>query len=160
VATNYDSIDFSWSVRGDFLKDSTGDLASTDEDAIESEEAEILNLLMSLSGDYELHYTFAGDLKEFIGKPNTRETGKEISDKIRTSLVLANIVAANDIKVRVVPIRFDAIMIIIQINAAATQYNSLEAGQPLEIKFTFNLVSGGIVYVEKDKSTNLVPVMR
>lgn len=158
MAGYYDSIDLAWDINGDFNISSQGDFADTSTDTIRSTENEIRDIVRSSLGDWELYPGRAAELKEFAGRPNTREVGKEIESRLRSALVINRIAAADDIYVRVVPVRHDTILIILTLDVYATPTNRLATGDPLVISTLMDLGEGSLAFVEQKKVTNLFPV--
>lgn len=158
MAGYYDSIDLAWDLNGDFNIDDRGDLADTSSDTIRSTENEIRDIIRSSLGDWELHPGRAAELKEFAGRPNTRDVGKEIETRLRSALVVNRIAAADDIYVRVVPVRYDAVLIILTLDVYATPTNRLETGDPLVISTLMDIAEGSLAFIEQKKVENFFPV--
>ena len=143
---NYDSNDcrFSWS--GDFAKGKDGDLGDTSEDGLLSLIQEIHSVVKSELLDWQMEPTLGAGLSEFIGEPNTEETGRKITNRLRTKLVEAKIVDAGDLHIRVVPVNIGQVMIMINVMAVATSNNRLDVGQSINISFLFDTSENGLFF--------------
>jgi hypothetical protein len=72
--------------------------------------------------DFEPHPRLGADLQRLIGEPNTKELGSQAEDLLYTSLTFGGLVAAQDLKVKGVPISNSRIALYSFINA--TNYKS------------------------------------
>lgn len=158
MAGYYDSTDFKWSSGGDYLIGEDGDFADTTSDTILSLEMDIYDVVNSEIGDWELHPGRAAQLKEFAGRPNTAQTGASIESRLRSALAINRVASMEDVYVRVVPVRYDAILIVLSVDAYATPDNRLESDDPLVVSFLFDLTSGSLAFIERRKVTNYFPV--
>jgi len=154
----YDSIDMRWDDNGDYLLSEDGDFQDTSSDTIESFVAEIKSVLRSELGDWEKHPNYAADLREFIGEPNNPETAKRIENRIIYSLVQNNVVSRSDVSARLVPTRPDTGLVILTIQAMPTETNSLGESGTVSVVFAFNLIEGGILFLDSERKINLFPV--
>jgi hypothetical protein len=77
-------------------------------------------------------------LDDFVGEPNSRKTGSAIKQRLFFALTSAGIVAPEDLEIKVVPIHIYKVLIIINIKALSTSYNSLGFGEDFQINFVFN----------------------
>jgi len=155
MASNYDSIDLSWSWKGD-LKIDSGDLAVNSTDALESIQNEIITIIKSSSGDWLVHPQLGTNLWQFVGEPNTRENAEKIKDAIATSLISAGIVSKQDIKVDVNAIGIHNLYVKIFLSALSTTFNKLTAphnnysssqyNEGIEINFLFDTTTSAIYY--------------
>ncbi len=98
-------------------------------------------------GDWQLNPTYAASLADFQGEPNTRNNGVRIENRIRDALINANVVQPEDLFVRVVPVGYHEVMIMINISATVTPNNRLELGEPVEINLLYDSMEKGIFFV-------------
>lgn len=147
----YDAIDLEWDWTGDFAIGEDGDLKDTTYDTIQALLQEIQSLIRSKFKDWKNHPTFAANLHEFRGEPNTRETGKAIEERVYFALVNQNIVKPEDLSVRVVPIHIHQVAILIRISALATPQNSLVLGQPIVTTLIYDSVEDSVFYIPEDQ---------
>lgn len=150
---NYDSIDLDWTWDGDFILGDDGDLKDTSDDLIRSLENEIMTLVKSETTDWEINPTFAADLSDFLGEPNSRENGGRIEDRVRLKLASTGLVLSGDMEVRVVPVGAHEIMIIISVQALATSGNRLVLGEPVTIRLLYDTIENSKFFFPLDQTT-------
>jgi hypothetical protein len=158
MAGLYDAVDFKWSDDGDFCLGDDGDLADTSEDQIQSLRQEILSICKSNVRDWFFAPRYAAELTEFVGQPNRPNTAAEIKARLFSALTLNRVVAQRDLYVRVVPVRHDAVMCVIGVEAIATENNSLASNGTVTICFMLDVASGTMVSMNAPTEVNLVPV--
>ena len=156
MASNYDSIDLSWSWKGDFLIGDDGDLAHNANDFLESIENEIITMIKSSTNDWSIHPQIGANLWRFVGEPNTRKNAEKIKDAIKVALISVGLVKKGDIQVDVNAVDLHTLYIKIFLSAIATPFNrmssqaqehlSSEYGQGIEIKFLFDTITSAIYY--------------
>jgi Fe2+ transport system protein FeoA len=149
---NYDSVDLDFTWDGDYFVGKDGDIADTSDDLIRSLENEIHTVLRSEFGDWERDIVVGANMSEFRGEPNTRETGKQVEDRIRSRLVAIGIVQGEDLNVRVIPVGPHKVMIVIHINVTATSGNRLEIGEPLAVSLTYDSLEDSVFFLEVDQA--------
>ena len=157
MAGNYDRVDERWCFRGDYLRGKDGDIADSSGDQILSFVDMIMDIVAADLNDWQEHPGRAASLSEFIGEPNTRETGKEIQDRVAASLTVNQVVRAQDLQVRVAPVDIYSVLIIITISALATPQNSLIAGDPLVITLAHDYRERGVMAVGYTGSRGAFP---
>lgn len=145
MAANYDAIDVTFSWNGDFLVGRDGDFADTSSDQIQSLIQEIQDVSASSLSDWLEHPTRAASIEEFVGEPNSRETGQQIKDRIFSALVVNGIVQARDLEVRVVPIGIYTVMVIVRVTAQASVSNSLQTNSVV-VTLAFDYKERGIYF--------------
>ena len=148
----YDSIDIDFSWHGDFQLSDNGDLKINDDDYIRATETAIQNIVKSEFGDWQFDAGVATGLSDFIGEPNTRANGELIAQRVKSRLVSLGIAKSSDIYVKVSPISYDELVIIIRVEAAATNGNRLKPGEGITITTVFDSNEGN-VYVERRKES-------
>ena len=148
---NYDAIDLDWQWNGDYAIGDDGDLKDTSYDTIQALVQEIQSLIKSKFKDWKATPTFATNLQQFKGEPNTRETGKAIQERVFSIITNHNIVRAGDLAVRVIPVHMHQVAILIRISAMATPDNSLVLGEPISIVLIYDSVEDGIFYVPESQ---------
>src|SRR5688500_1579290 len=101
---NYDSIDLDWSWDGDYAVDQYGDIQDTSRDYLLSLANEVQTVMKSESSDWEKDITLGANLVDFVGEPNTRETGSSLEARVKAAIVNQGIIQGGDISVRIVPV--------------------------------------------------------
>lgn len=145
----YDENDISFSWNGDFLVSADYDLADTSTDALLSLLQQIHDICASSLRDWEFYPSRAATLSDFVGEPNTKETGDAIHDRLRISIVSAGLVAEEDLEIRIIPVHIHRVLVIIKINAVSTYANNLEIGEPLITSLVFDFMEQGIFFLDK-----------
>ena len=126
-------------------------MKDTSYDEIQALVQDIQSIIRSKFKDWKAHPSFASNLNEFRGEPNTRETGKRIEDRIFSVLVNHNIVQPGDLNVRVVPVHIHQVAIFVRISALATPQNSLVLGKPVVITLVYDSVEDSVFYVPENR---------
>ena len=93
---NYDAIDLQWGYTGDSLLGLDGDFADTQRDQILSLVQQIQTVVASEFQDWEEHPQRAAGLDEFVGEANRRETANEVQARIRSALVVNDVINDED----------------------------------------------------------------
>lgn len=155
MATNYDNFDLSWSWKGDF-KIADGDIGINYTDALESVETEIITVVKSTEGDWELHPLYGSNLAQFIGEPNTRENAERMKDVLKTAISSAGIARRQDLIVEINALTLHTLYIRITLRAEASPANRLmspsnnplfqQKNEGMEIKFLFDTNTSAIYY--------------
>jgi len=151
----YDSLDLSWSWKGDF-KIEEGDLSMNTSDALESIENEIITIVKSSNGDWQLHPLLGANLWKFVGEPNSRKNAEKIKDVLLTSLASSGVAQRRDLDVEVNALDLHNLYIRIRLSAIPTLNNRLVAptnnpniddyAEGVEIKFLFDTNTSAIYY--------------
>ena len=128
MPNNYDSIDFKFSWNGDFAEEA-GDLQDTSDDYILSLLQEIHTICASSLKDWKLYPRRAASLDDFVGEPNTKSSASAIKNRLQLAISSAGVVQEADLTIRVIPIHIYKVLIIIGVNAIATENNSLIKNQ-------------------------------
>ena len=134
----YDAIDMDWEWSGDYILGDDGDLKDTSDNQLRSLETEIGTICKASLLDWERDPTIGCHLSDFIGEANTRETGKDIENRIRNQLIAAQLVKPEDIFVKVVPVGLYRVMVIIRVLTIATANNKLVPGDMLSVSLVFD----------------------
>lgn len=134
---NYDHIDASFGYNGDF-DIYAGDIKSTSKDALQSVLDQVHTIAASAINDWLIYPNKGATLDDFIGEPNTRATGSRIRDRLFLALVGSEIVSAQDLDVKVVPVHINKVLIIVKIKAMATEFNQLKQGETLQTTIVFD----------------------
>ncbi|MEC1657179.1 hypothetical protein P9D81_20235 [Bacillus haynesii] len=92
-------------IDGDFMVDSTGDFALTDD--YESARQDMTNRVRTQKGDWRSHKNLGADLELLEGEPNTRETGLKGETQIYEALTYDNRFDISDLSVRAVPVSIE-----------------------------------------------------
>jgi len=146
MANFYDGIDLRFTNNGDFVI-SEGDLQDTSHDSLLSIVQDIQTVAKSVFNDWEMYPNYAAGLDDFIGEPNSRETGLLLKERIRLALIAAGIVLEDDLKVFVFPIHRKEVSIVIKIAALATPFNFLSAGEGLTVYFVYDYLEKGVMFL-------------
>lgn len=118
--TNYNHKDLAFfdgdARKGDiyFNIDKNGDCDIALTDNYRTAEQDLKNRTLTQLTDWRSHPNIGANLEKFIGKPNTRENGKEISDAIKRSLMYDGRFKPSDTMVYVIPITQDKVQLIVQ----------------------------------------------
>ncbi len=148
MAANYDIIDLTYTWNGDYKIGHDGDLEDTSEDQIQSLIQEICDIVRSSIGDWEEHPNRAASLDDFIGEPNNRDTADAISARIKTALISNDLVRANDVSVRVIPVGIHQVMIVVSVSVLATQNNSIIAGGQAIVSLLFDSIEKSVHFLD------------
>lgn len=148
IPTNYDAIDLEFSYNGDYTVGIDGDLGDTALDQIQSLVQEVRSVVASAIGDWQEHPQRAASLDDFVGEPNTRQTAKEIEKRIRDSLVVNEVVEDRDLQIRVVPIGPHQLFIALNIDALATDNNSIETNG-VQTTLIFDWLERGVFFIDR-----------
>ena len=143
----YDSIDLFWSWDGDFDTGPDGDIRDTSYDYLASLIQEIHTVVKSEIGDWENDPMVGATLSDFLGEPNTKENGRRLEDRVRTKLIEAQVVRAEDVAVRVVPINIHQVMIMINVMVAVTANNHLQIGDKVNINILYDTMENGLFFM-------------
>lgn len=111
-----DSKDIRFTGNGDFslsdptndetnvtLVSSIGDLEVLDSSHLEVYKQSILNRFMSNPGDYVFNRTVGVNFSQFLGMPNTAETGSMIKSAVFTELTRDNLISPENLEISVFP---------------------------------------------------------
>jgi hypothetical protein len=97
------SIDFHWTSDGDIRLGGGGDIARANIDEGRITKQLMLKRLQSRKGDWSLSSEVGADLVDFVGLPNTRETGQLIQAAVIQSLTEDGTVMPGSLDVDVFP---------------------------------------------------------
>lgn len=145
MASNYDEIDLDWTWDGDLKLDTDGDLKDTSRDVLQSLQTEIHTIVKSELGDWREDISVGANLDDFIGEPNTRETGVQIKARIENAL--NEIINLNDLSVRITPVGIYRVLISISVEVAPTPENRLQSGISISTTFLYDYMEKG-VYID------------
>ena len=141
MPSNYDSIDLDWTIDGDFMKDSTGDLKDTSEDLLLSFKNEVFTIIKSDLKEWREEPSVGAGLDDFVGEPNSQEIAARLEDRVKSSLLL--IASASDLSVRVIPVGVYRVLITLNIQVLATAENGLQAGENVSVSLLFDYMERG-----------------
>ena len=137
MARNYDEIDLWWGMQGDYDVGDDGDIKDTSEDQLLWLRQQVTNIVRSVTGDWEFALQLGANLEDFIGEPNSRETAERMRKQLLGAIIRVTGIAANDIAIKIVPINYESLMILIAISALPTQDNSLK-DEWMRLSFVYN----------------------
>lgn len=149
MASIYDDIDVRFSWNGDLVRGDQGDIKHTSDDALQSLLDQIHSVCASALLDWEVYPNRGATLDDFVGEPNTRTTGRRIRDRVRLSLISADLVSEEDLQVRVVPVHVHKVLIIIKIDAIPTVFNGLKPEETLQTAVVFDTLEQGVFFLDK-----------
>jgi hypothetical protein len=115
------SIDLSWDSNGDFSLDANGDIGKANLDEGRLVKQAMLKRIQSRKGDWNLAPEVGANLVDFIGLPNTRETGQQLQSAVIQSLTEDGTISAGSLQVEVYPLSKERIAIAI---AATVPFSS------------------------------------
>lgn len=151
MPSNLDNLDVWWNWDGDYEVGLDHDLKDTIADGLQSLIQEIQTVVKSESQDWELWPNLGANLDDFVGRPNNKITAEAIHDRIKMSIVSLGLVPENDLSVRIVPVHMNEVLIIINIAALPSPYNTLsELG--MTITFVYDYMEKGIFFLSKTPS--------
>lgn len=141
MPSNYDSIDLDWTIDGDFMKDSFGDLKDTSEDLLLSFKNEVFTIIKSDLKEWREEPAVGAGLDEFVGEPNTQQIAARLEDRVKSALLL--IASASDLSVRVIPVGVYKVLITVGVDVLATAENGLRAGDTVTVALLFDYMERG-----------------
>ena len=153
MASFYDSTDVAWSWNGDILPSHDGDIKDTSDDTIQSMIDQIMIVVSSSLNDWAIYPSRATGIDDFVGEINNNDTADRIHDRTRLSLVSAGIVNEEDLEIRVIPISIHKMMVIIFVDAMATNTNSLENNGPVKVALVFDTATRQVFFVRPENGT-------
>lgn len=103
MPVNKTSKDFHWTSDGDIRLGGNGDIARADIDEGRITRQLMLKKLQSRKGDWKLSEEIGANLVDFVGLPNTRETGQLIQSAVIQALTEDGTVLPNNLEVDVYP---------------------------------------------------------
>jgi len=148
----YDSNDIFWTWDGDFATGPDGDLKDTSDDPLLSLRQEIMTVVKSEIGDWELDPSMGATLSDFLGEPNNRENGEAIENRIRTKLVETNLVQREDLSVRVTPTAPHQVMIMINVIVTASTANQLNTSNSVSVNLLYDTMENNLFFFPPVKS--------
>ena len=143
----YDAVDLHWSWNGDY-DITAGDLRDTADDGLRSLIQDVHTVCASALKDWENYPGLGATLDDFIGEPNTARTASAIYDRLKISLSSAGVVAEEDLVIKVIPVQANRVLIVIGINAVATEYNALTATSKVVVTFVFDSVEQQLFHLD------------
>lgn len=108
--------DIFFTSEGDFVLGSNKDLKTTELDVYRGLIQRINKRIMSTHGDWPLQDSLGATLGDFVGMPNTRETGALLKSRISSELSRDSLLSAKDVQVNVFPISNTQILISIAVS--------------------------------------------
>lgn len=109
---------------------------------------ELQTICNSEVNDWQENPNYAATLDDFVGEPNNRATAQSLSDRIKTSLIANNVIRADDISIKTMPVdRFKSI-IILTVKAASTANNSIPSNGLATVTFLYDYLEQGISFVD------------
>lgn len=103
MPVNKTSKDFHWTSDGDIRLGDNGDIARADIAEGRITRQLMLKKLQSRKGDWKLSEEIGANLVDFVGLPNTRETGQLIQSAVIQALTEDGTVLPNNLEVDVYP---------------------------------------------------------
>lgn len=143
----YDSIDLDWTWDGDYVLGNDGDIGDTSYDTLKSIETEVATIVKSDALDWEKDPFIGATLNDFVGEPNTRETGKRIEERVLLALGNVGILQPSDLQVRVVPITAHQLMIMITVATYWSSNNRLNMAEPVSVNLVFDTLEKDLFFL-------------
>lgn len=94
---------------GDIEIGHNGDIACSYDDDVTVEG--VIFRLKTYTGDYELEPRCGAGLEDFIGKPNTIDTGEQIKERVRIALTHDRFIDSNALTVDVAPLSHNEVFV-------------------------------------------------
>lgn len=139
----YDAIDLLWDdTNGDYAFSQHGDIASTESDPLQAIAQEIYTRIKSDKGDWLEAPLIGATLSDFVGEPNTRETGNQIQKRIFSALQTYGTIDMGDISVDVIPVSREQIAIVLKLAVMPTARN--KSSRVLKKTFVYSYVENHI----------------
>lgn len=143
--SDYSSIDFFWSNRGDYALDHRGDIADTEDNPLRSLVQEMRTRVEASVGDWPIYPTIGAGLDDFIGEVNNRTTADEIKVRVAASLTSDGLIKASDLQVQVTPLSSRAIRVSIMVNVMNTP--GVESNiEWLNFSYLYDIAEKGTIY--------------
>jgi hypothetical protein len=138
MAGVYDSNDFAWTLRGDYVISHDGDLMDTYEDPLRSVVEEIRDCVKSDKGDWKLYPEVGASISDYVGEPNTKLSAEAIKMRILTAITRNGLVNSNDVKILYAPIDIDKIMFRLSLTVAPTARNRASQYLTLNVIYSYS----------------------
>jgi hypothetical protein len=132
----YDFVDMFWSSDGDYEVDERGDLQDTSYDVLRSIHQQIQTRIMSDKGDWQYQKRIGAGLSNFVGDPNTAETGRALQNAITSALLQNGLINMEDLKVKIAPISPTHIAFQVTLNYLPTRENATSL--PVTLNFMYD----------------------
>jgi hypothetical protein len=110
------SVDFYWSLDGDYSVGEDGDIRDTSYDIMRSTWQEMRTRGRSNHYDWKEHPTLGANLEELIGQVNNRATAEEGKANLLAALTQGGFLPKNVIKIKYVPISKHRLFYYIYVN--------------------------------------------
>jgi hypothetical protein len=143
MANFYDGVDFLWDgTLGDFAISNKGDWASTEFDPLFAIAQDVYTRMKSDRGDWPEAPLLGATLSDFVGEPNSRDTGTKIKKRILSSLQTYRAVRPSDAIIDVIPISKEQVAITIKIAVMPTARN--KSSRVLKRTFMFSYMENNV----------------
>lgn len=86
-------------------------------------------------------------LDDYIGRPNTRAVGRELTERIQSRITSIGLIKRGDLSVRVVPISIHEVLVILTIEASSSPRNRLANGVPFTVTMVYNSTENNTFFV-------------
>lgn len=148
MASNLDSRDIQFSWNGDILLEA-GDIKTTQSDGLQSLEDQIRIVVSSSLGDWEIYPGKGAGLDDYVGYPNTKNTGEAIHDRVRLAIVSAGLVYEEDLEIKVIPVHIHRVLIVVRVNALPSVTNRLSTGEVLQTAMVFDTSEREVFFLDQ-----------
>ena len=119
---NPKSVDLYWTQEGDFAFDpKTEDLMDTSLSQYRGFVQQILTRIMSNKREWSLQSQIGANISDFLGQPNSRETGQRLQDRIVAELTRDVLVDPRALRVEVVPTGKSTVEIFVLVTPAGSR---------------------------------------
>lgn len=109
------SDDFFWTSEGDFALGIEGEFAKTKDVKYRTFIQRVNTRMGSAVGDWPLQNEVGTGLQEYLGRPNTADTGAAIKQRVVNELTRGAFIAQSDLAVRVFPVSKTKVAIVVQV---------------------------------------------
>lgn len=127
-----DIVDIKWSSNGDLCLGDSGDLDDTENDFYGGFLQRLNTILSSSKYDWKTQSFVGADLKQFVGKPNTRETGAAIKQAVLAAVQQYDLLRGEEFIVDVFPVSEQMIAIVLVISPPG-------AGGQLVLNYSYDM---------------------
>lgn len=149
MASNYDTVDLVWHWCGDYSIGTDGDLADTKDDHLTSLKQDVHTIAASSLQDWENYPGLGATLDDFLGEPNNQATAAAVHDRLKISLISANVVEEEDLAIRVIPVHANKVLIVIGISAIPTAFNSLDEDGKIVTSLVFDTMEQQVFFLDR-----------
>jgi hypothetical protein len=143
MANLYDGIDFLWDgTLGDFAISNKGDWASTEFDPLHAIAQDVYTRVKSDRGDWPEAPLLGATLSDFVGEPNSQDTGTKMKKRILTALQTYGTIRPADVLIDVIPISKEQVAVTIKLSVMPTARN--KSSRVLKRTYMFSYMESNV----------------